>query len=186
MNDGSNGDADNDNQDASVAAPVFVEDVFLTDVFLVKGRLANKTKRLSNTLEDCQRQFLEVQDATLVSLRNNEVIKTPNVMINLSELILAHELVDVAGDETLRQLANPNTKTHRIRAFYNGSMQFEIGGNIEQSAYESDKLTNRKFFTMAKPSVRGLNLDNPELKLLKSIDYAILRKDRMAYVYDFR
>ena len=37
---------------ANVADPVFVEDLFLTDVFLIKGRLANKTKRLSNVLED--------------------------------------------------------------------------------------------------------------------------------------
>jgi hypothetical protein len=36
------------NQSSNIASPVFVEDLFLTDVFLIKGRLANKTKRLSN------------------------------------------------------------------------------------------------------------------------------------------
>tara|TARA_R110002072_G_scaffold4174_5_gene29520 strand:+ start:22931 stop:23467 length:537 start_codon:yes stop_codon:yes gene_type:complete len=172
------------NQNSNIASPVFVEDLFLTDVFLIKGRLANKTKRLSNVLEDNQRNYLQVQDATLVSLRNNEVIKTPNVMVSVRELILAHELVACAGDDAMRSLSG-NDKHNRIRAFYNGSVQFEIGGQIEPGAYESNKVTGRKYFNMQAPMVRGLDLDHAELKVLKSLDYAILKKDRMAYVYDF-
>lgn len=170
---------------AAVASPVFVEDVFLTDVFLIKGRLPNKTKRLSNVLEDFSRAFLPVHDATLVSLRTNEVIRTATVMINVEEVILAHELVDVAGDEALRRLAGSGKKLGRIRAFYNGATQFEVGGLIEPGAYESSPVTKRKYFVMHKPVVRGLDLGNKELGLLKGLDYAILRKDRMAYVYDF-
>ena len=173
------------NQNSGVASPVFVEDLFLTDVFLIKGRLANKTKRLSNVLEDNQRNYLQVQDATMVSLRNNEVIKTPNVMVSVKELILAHELVDCAGDDTLRRLAGDHDKHNRIRAFYNGSVQFEVGGQIEPGAYESNKMTGRKYFIMQKPVVRGLGLEHAELRILKSLEYAILKKDRMAYVYDF-
>ena len=60
-------------KDSNIASPVYVEDLFLTDVFFIKGRLAHKTKRLSNVLEDNQRNYLQVQDATLISLRNNEV-----------------------------------------------------------------------------------------------------------------
>lgn len=173
-----------ESSNANVADPVFVEDLFLTDVLLIKGRLANKTKRLSNVLEDNVRQYLQVHDATLVSLRNHEVIKTPRVMINVDELILAHELFDCAGDATMKQLSG-NDKANRIRAFYNGSVQFEVGGQIEPGAYESNKVTGRKYFIMNAPIVRGLDLDHAELKVLKTIDYAILKKDRMAYVYDF-
>lgn len=172
-------------KDSNIASPVFVEDLFLTDVFLIKGRLAHKTKRLSNVLEDNQRNYLQVQDATLISLRNNEVIKTPNVMVSVQELILAHELVDCAGDDTMRRLAGDQSKHNHIRAFYNGSVQFEVGGQIEPNAYESNKMTGRKYFIMQKPVVRGLDLDHAELKILKTLDYAILKKDRMAYVYDF-
>ncbi len=169
----------------AVTAPVFVEDLFLTDVFLIKGRLPNKTKRLTNLLEDFARTFLPVHDATLVSLRTREVIRTATVMVNLREVILAHELVDVAGDETLRRLAGGTEKRSRIRAFYNGTTQFEIAGQIEPAGYESQTAVGRKFFIMQKPIVRGLDLQHPELALLKSLDYGILAKDRMAYVYDF-
>ncbi len=169
-----------------VASPVIVEDLFLTDVFLIKGRLPNKTKRLTNLLEDFNRTFLPVHDATLVSLRNREVIRTATVMVNVAEVILAHELVDVAGDETLRRLASTAAKTTRVRAFYNGAMQFEIAGQIEPGAYESQtSATARKFFIMQSPMVRGLDLQHADLGVLKGLDYAILRKDRMAYVYDF-
>ncbi|MEO6593467.1 MAG: hypothetical protein ABIP94_01795 [Planctomycetota bacterium] len=169
----------------SVAPAVFVEDLFLTDVFLIKGRLPNKQKRLTNLLEDYSRTFLAVHDATLVSLRNGEVIRTPTVMVNTGEVILAHELVEVAGDEALRRLAGGSVKTTRIRAFYSGPAQFELAGQIETAAYESQPMTGRKYFIMQKPVVRGLDLAHPELALLKGLDYAIVRKDRMAYVYDF-
>ena len=169
----------------NVATPVFVEDVFLTDVFLIKGRLPNKTKRLTNLLEDFSRTFLPVHDATLVSLRTREVIRTATVMVNVAEVILAHELVDVAGDETLRRLAGSTEKKTKIRAFYNGASQFEVAGQIEAGAYESTPPLHRKFFIMQKPVLRGLDLQHPELALLKGLDYAILKKDRMAYVYDF-
>ena len=168
----------------AVASPVFVEDVLLTEVFLVKGRLRNKGKRLTNVLEDNGRSFLQVVDATMVSLRTGEVIRTPSVMVNEREVILAHELVDTAGDTAYRRLAE-NPKTTRVRAFYNGAVQFELSGSIEPGAYESQPAVPRKYFVMAQPSVRGLDLDHKDLALLRNLDYAIVRKDRMAYVYDF-
>lgn len=169
----------------STMTPVFVEDLFLTDVFLIKGRLPNKTKRLTNLLEDFSRAFLPVHDATLVSLRTREVIRTPVVMVNTAEVILAHELVDVAGDETLRRLASGGEKKTKIRAFFNGAVQFELAGQVEPGAYESQGPTHRKYFIMQNPTVRGIDLQHPELALLKGLEYAILKKDRMAYVYDF-
>ena len=46
-------------------------------------------------------------------------------------------------------------------------------------------MTGRRYFIMQAPKVRGLDLDHPELRILDGLDYAILRRDRMAYVYDF-
>ena len=166
------------------AVPTFVEDVFLTDAFLIKGRLRNKSKRLSNQLEDHSRSFLQIDDATMISLRGHEVIRTPTVMVNVTEIIFAHELLDVAGDETLRRLAMPD-KNVRIRAFYNGAVQFELAGAVEPGAYEMQH-NARRYFIMQQPSLRGLDLTHPELKFLGEVEYAIVRKDKMAYVYDFR
>jgi hypothetical protein len=169
---------------SGIEAPVFVEDLLLTDSFLIKGRLPNKTKRLSNLLEDYSRTFLTVQDATMVALRTAEVIHTPTVLVNVREVICAHELLDVAGDEGMRRLATPN-KVVRIRAFYSGAVQFELAGNVEPGAYEQ-QIAGRKYFIMQRPALRGLELDHQELAVLGALEYAIVRKDKMAYVYDFR
>ncbi|HEX6813713.1 MAG TPA: hypothetical protein VF384_18985 [Planctomycetota bacterium] len=175
---------ENPEESGTVAAPVFVEDLFLTEMFLIKGRLQHKQKRLTNLLEDYTLSFLAVRDATLVSLRSNEVIRTPSVMVNVDRVILAHELVDVAGDEGMRRLA-ANDKSSKIRAFYSGVTQFEISGQIEPGAYDLHHPRICKYFIVQKPVVRGIDLAHPELALLKSLDYAIVRSDRMAYIYDF-
>ena len=65
-------------------------------------------------------------------------------------------------------------------------MQLELCGNIEAQAYEPSHRSGRQYFTMETPSLRGVRFDeNPELSILKDLTYAIVRKDRLAYVYDF-
>ena len=169
----------------SDAQATIVEDLFLTDTFLIKGRLAHKFQRLAKMLEDPGRGFLQVEDASMISLRGTEVIQTPRVLINPRELILAHELVDVAGDATFKQLAD-NDKTIRIRAFYNGVVQLELSGHVEEKAYLPSDRGGREYFTMESPVLRGLRLeDNDQLGILENLGYAIVRKDKLAYVYDF-
>ncbi len=167
------------------AAASIVEDLFLTEAFLIKGRIANKYHRLTKMLEDAERTFLRVVDATMVSLRGKEVIRAPSVYVNRSEIIFAHELVDTASDDRLRQLAS-NEKSVRIRAFYSGAVQLEFAGQIEPGAYEPTHNSGKWYFTMQAPTIRGLDLDaNESLAVLKSLPYVILRKSKLAYIYDF-
>ncbi|MCC6670425.1 MAG: hypothetical protein IT458_05145 [Planctomycetes bacterium] len=167
------------------SAPVLVEDVFVTDTFLIKGRLAKKYHRLSTVLEDWERLFLPIEDATMVSLRGGEVIRTPSVMVNRHEVVFAHELVDFASDYALKRLAT-NEKNVKIRAFYNGSVQMELAGLIEPHAYDAVRGGTRRFFVMTAMQLRGVNLDAcPELSLLRHMPYAIVQRDKLSYIYDF-
>lgn len=169
------------------SASVIVEDLFLTDNFLIKGRMPNKYQRLTKVLEDATEGFLHVLDASMISLQGHRVIRTPSVLVNPKELVLAHELVDVAGDNALRTLASgDDQKTSHIRAFYNGVVQLELSGKVEARAYEPAHNNNRRFFIMQDPVLRGLDLDeNPEFAVLKSLSYVIVRKSKLAYIYDF-
>ncbi|MFM1871052.1 MAG: hypothetical protein RL398_474 [Planctomycetota bacterium] len=169
----------------SAMTPVIVEDLFLTDVFLIKGRMAKKSRRLSDVLEDYSRTFLHVADATMVSLRTRDVIRTPSLLINTGEILLAHELIELGGDEVQRRLATKKQRTSKIRAFYNGATQFELSGMIEPSAYEANASSQRRHFILEQPQFRGLDLKHPEMSVLGSLDYAIVRRDRLAYIYDF-
>jgi hypothetical protein len=119
-----------------------------------------------------------------VSLRGPEVIRVPRVLVNQGEIVFAHELVDVAGDNAQRQLA-ANAKSVRIRGFYSGAVQIELAGNVEPGAYEPRR-GRRNYFVMEDLTLRGVAIDhNPELAVLRRLGYAIVRKGKLAYIYDF-
>ena len=162
-------------------------DLFLTDAFLIKGNVENKYTRLSRLLDEHRRSFLRVRDVTLIDLQSRERINTPLLHMNVDEVLLAHEYLDEAGDMTRAELAKEQEGTlQKVRVFYTGNLNVEIGGSIRPSAYEiSDKAT-RRFFVMREPKLRGFtDHGDKELKQLLSLSYAILNKTRLSYVYDF-
>lgn len=174
-----------EHQPSDGATLSLVEDLFLTEAFLIKGRIAHKYQRLTKMLEDAERTFLKIEDATMIALRGGQVIKAPKVLVNRTEIVLAHELVDTASDNDLRRLGT-NDKPVRIRAFYSGAVQLELAGHIEPGAYEPTHNSGRWYFIMQNPSIRGLNLDDSEeLEVLKDLPYCIVRKSKLSYIYDF-
>ena len=167
------------------SAPAIVEDVFLTNGFLVKGRLSNKYRRLTTMLDHADGSFLSIHDVTMVALRGHEVIRTPSLKMNPNEIIFAHELLELSGDTAMRVLAQ-SEKTVHIRAFYNGSVHIELAGKVAPRAYDPGHNGGRPYFIMQRPQVRGLNLKgNDELRVLDGLEYITIRKDRLAYIYDF-
>lgn len=170
-------------QPSANASPTLVEDLFLTPDFLLKGRLPNKARRLSDLLEE-GRQFLAMVDATMVSLATQEVIRTPSLLINSNEVLLAHELIEVAGDEIQRRLAQRRQRSSRIRAFYSGRTPLELTGRTEPLAYEGKGQEARRYFVLEQPEFRGLDLAHPELSVLAGLPYVIVRRERLAYLYD--
>jgi hypothetical protein len=164
---------------------VLVEDLVLTDSFLVKGVIEGKTGRLSRHLDLLQKRFLPIRNATMVDLRGGEPISSPRILVNLEEVVLAHELVETGGDVFQRNLAR-DQKTVRVRAFFSGNTNIEISGMVRPGAYDMSDLVARRFFVMENPVVRGIDLAlSSDLAILGKMQYAILHKDRISYVYDF-
>jgi len=162
-----------------------VSDLLLTDSFLIKGNVENKYTRLSQILDEHRKYFLKVRDATLVDLKSCERIKTPLLHVNLDEILMAHEILDEAGDRHMR-VATPESELHRVRVFYTRRLNVEIAGYIRPGAYEADDHLSRRFFVLRKPSVRGFkDRGDRDLKLLGNLSYAILNKVRLSYIYDF-
>jgi hypothetical protein len=173
--------------DSVVGVDAVVEDVVLTDAFLVKGTVEGKFSRLFKVLEDYRKDFLVVSNAVMVDLCRGDVIRTPRVHINLDELLLAHELVDGAGDYYQKTLSEESRghKSLRIRAFFNSAVSLEVAGRIRPGAYDGSGLDHR-FFVMEDCSVRGLDLSvSPDLELVTKLSYAIINRHNIAYLYDF-
>ena len=163
-----------------------VSDLFLTDSFLIKGNVENKYTRLSQILDEHRKFFLRVRDATLVDLNSRERITTPLLHVNVDEILLAHEFIDGAGDQKRAELAATDSHSHRVRVFYTGALNIELGGEVRPGAYEADDRVTRRFFIMRDPEIRGFETQgDTDLKLLESLPYAILNKARVSYIYDF-
>jgi hypothetical protein len=162
-----------------------VSDLLLTDSFLIKGNIENKYTRLSQVLDEHRRYFIKVRDATLVDLSSCERINTPLLHVNVDEILVAHEFLDNGGDPAQRDLAK-NQSLHRVRVFYTGALNMELGGEVRPGSYEADDRSTRRFFIMRHPVLRGFNdRGDPDLKLLTKLPYVILNKLRLSYVYDF-
>ena len=170
---------------AGSSVHTIVSDLLLTDSFLIKGNVEGKYTRLSQLLDEHRKYFVKVHDATLVDLNSCERIQTPLVHVNVDEILLAHEFLDSGGDQHLRDLAK-DQKLHRIRVFYTGALNVEFAGEVRPGCYEADDRSTRRFFTMRSPVVRGFNeRGDPDLKLITKLQYAILNKLRLSYIYDF-
>lgn len=164
-----------------------VEDVILTDAFLIKGRVEGKFSRLFKVLDDYSRDFLVVSSAVMVDLHRGDLIRTPRVHVNIGQILLAHELVDSAGDFFQKSLTGESLedKSVRIRAFYNGGVSIEVAGRVRPGAYEAASV-DRRFFVMEECSVRGLDPAlSPELEIIQELPYAIVNRGQIAYLYDF-
>jgi len=162
-----------------------VSDLFLTDSFLIKGEVERKHARLSQVLDEHRKYFVKVRNATLIDLNTCDRIQTPLLHINTDEILLAHEFLDHAGDLQLAQV-HREMKMLKVRVFFTGHLNVEVGGECRPGAYEVDDRMTRRFFVMKNPAVRGFNAkDDQDLKLLLKLSYVIVNKTRLSYIYDF-
>jgi len=163
-----------------------VSDLVLTDAFFIKGQVENKYTRLSQLLDEYRKFFIRIRDATLIDLRSRDRIQTPLLHVNVDEILLAHELIETAGDPHAARLTQNGMKLQRVRTFYTGNLNVEIAGEVRPGCYEADDRSTRRFFVMRNPEVRGMELEGDrDLELLKGLSYCILNKTRLSYLYDF-
>lgn len=166
-------------------SPTIVTDLLLTDAFLIKGVIEQKQKRLSTHLDETRSQFVSVRDATLVDVRSRNAIQTPRILVNVERIVLAHEFLDTASDLYQKNLSQ-NRDLVPIRVFHVGALNFEIAGETRPGSYEIHNPTKR-FFVIERPRLRGVEWrgEDDELSILDRLDYVIVSKARLSYIYDF-
>jgi len=170
-----------------MTASTLVSDLFLTESFLIKGNVENKYTRLSKMLDEHRKYFLKIRDCTLIDLVSRDRIHTPLLHMNVDEVLMAHEFLDEAGDGVRSAWAKDGEEDlQKVRVFYTGALNLELAGDIRPSAYEINDKATRRFFVMRNPILRGFkDREDSELKQLGKLDYVILNKARVSYLYDF-
>ena len=97
----------------------------------------------------------------------------------------AHEFLDSSTDSQQAELYR-GQKYNKVRAFFTGHLNVEVGGEVRPGAYEVDDRATRRFFVMRNPILRGFNAhDDPDLGLMRKLDYVVVNKTRLSYIYDF-
>jgi len=164
----------------------YVKDLFLTDSFLVKGYVKTDGRRLTTYLNSHDHRFIEVHDATMIGVSKGDRIVTARAMINIREVIAAHELIESAGDEILRRVSEPDAERALVNLYFSGGLPLEVSGKMLRRAYNRKDLGSQEFLVVTEPSVEGLaDKKAREFKLLQKAPYLIVNRDRIAYVFDY-
>lgn len=164
----------------------YVKDLFLTESFLVKGHVKTGGRRLSNWLNNQNLPFLEVHDATLIGVQQGDRIVTARAMVRMSEILVAHELIDSAGDEQLARLADAESDRTLVNLYFAGRLPIEVSGKMLRRAYNRRDLGDQEFLVVKDPSIEGLaGKKAREFSVLKRAPYLIVNRERLAYVFDY-
>jgi len=163
-----------------------VKDLFLTDSFLVKGYVKTGGRRLTTYLNSLSSRFLEVHDATMIGVQKGDRIVTARAMVSVEEVLLANELIESAGDEMMKSLADPEKDRTLVNLYFSGKLPIEVTGKMLRRAYNRSDLGEQDFLVVTEPSIDGLGSHKArEFSVLKQAPYVVVNRRRLAYVFDY-
>ena len=152
-----------------------VKDLFLTDCFLIKCFVETGGMRLSDFLARLSRPYVLLRDATLIDVEKGESVSSPEVLLGRDEVILAHELLDVSGDETLKRVFDARRFSLPVDLYHTGGVGIEIGARMQPKAFRGlDRESD--FFVVLDASV------HESFGLLSSLPWAVVNRKQIGYI----
>lgn len=159
------------------------EDLLVTDFFLFLGTVEGKVQRLSRALEDHRQPFLSLRDASRIDLETGEEVESPQFLVNLEQVVLAHEFVDLTGDEGWKMLSQERALA-RVQAETRGRFSFRLTGLVPRDALASPLLEEKAFFVLRDPEIRVRPHPAEEAaRLLERLSYVIVRKPWVSNIF---
>ncbi len=164
----------------------YVKDLFLTDSFLVKGYVKSGGRRLTTWLNTHEAPFIEVHDVTMIGVQQGDRIVTARAMLQVNEILLAHELIDAAGDTLLKKLSETEKERTLVNLYFSGRLPIEVSGKMLRRAYNRRDLGDQRFLVVTEPTIDGLTGKKArEFSVVKNAPYLIVNRDRIGYVFDY-
>jgi hypothetical protein len=159
----------------------FVEDLLLTSSFLVKGVVEGKTQRLSRVLEHGVNPFISVRNAVKTDLQRGDTARFPQLLLNLDQLVLAHEYVDFSRDDFYR--GGGEREQVMIQALVTGPTTITLTGHASRRDLETS-YENRRFMVIERPRI-GLDPLSPDVDggIFEELPYLILNRARITCFY---
>ncbi len=161
---------------------LFVKDLLLTETFLLKGHVKTGDQRLSTFLNSTRRQFLEMDEVTVVNHVRGERVLIAQTLVRVEEILLAHEMEET-GDETLKHLAEREKDEVTVTAHFGGAMPLRFSGKASRRAIERDVSTPHDFVVVVEPKIPDLaSRAAPEYAAFANLPYVIANRRRLALI----
>jgi len=153
-----------------------VTHLILTTRFLVKGRVNTGDRRLTTFLRSYTRPFLPMEDVTLLGLQENQRTLVRSGQLRVEDIVLAHEFLDLSGDEYQRTLAGTEeSELKMVDIYLREPRGCELLGMVHPSVVESHE--ERGFFVVTQPELRGLkHAGQREFEQLQSLSYVTVQR----------
>ncbi len=158
------------------------EDLLVTDAFCFVGTVEGKVQRLSRLLED-RPPFLSLREASRIDLETGEEVESPQFLVNLEHLVLAHEFVDLSGDEGWKMLSRER-ELARIQVETQGKFSFRLTGLVPRENLAAPLLEERSLFVLRDPEIQARSpLPEKARSLLGKLSYVLLQKRRVSNLF---
>ena len=116
--------------------------LFVTDRLLIKGRVETGERRLTNLLNSPRPSWLTVREVDLLDGPRDQRALYECATLRTSEIVLAHEYVDLGGDATMRQLAGKSEERRRAVFYltrpFGWRLEGEVRGDAQIGAKDAD------------------------------------------------
>jgi len=161
----------------------FLKDHLFTENFLIKGHVNTGEYRLSTFLNKIQKQFLEMEEVTLIRHDGRDRIHAPRMQVRIYDILFAYESED-AGDSVLKSLAEGVRDETYVTAYFNIPTPLQISGRVHKRIFDSIGTRQNEFIVVIKPEIQTL-IENctPEYDTIRDMPYAIINKNRVAFLF---
>ena len=154
----------------------FREDLLATERFLFLGTVEGKVQRLSRALEERKPPFLSLREALRIDLETGEAVESPQFLVNLDQVVLAHEFVDLTGDDGWKRLSREK-EFLQVQAETRGRFSFRVTAFLPRTALASPLLEEKPLFVFRDPEIRiRPEPAGPARERLEGLSYVIVRK----------
>jgi hypothetical protein len=158
---------------------IYLNDLLLTEAFLIKGHINTANQRLSTFLNNFARCFLEIDNATVNDYVQDTNFHAPRILMRVEEILMAYELEEI-GDEGLRHLAGQDRDYTPVVIQFGGDSRLQLQGRLSRRAMERDSAGHHDFLVVVEPKLTGTK--GKSLDVFENLPYLIANRSRIAFI----
>jgi hypothetical protein len=151
-----------------------------TPRLLARGRVTPLSARLVDHLCGEPRAWFRVEDSEVTEVESGLTYQTPSLFLSTAHVVLAHEYVDLGGDQHLRHMFREKEAV-RVRVLLDRLPGITLLGVMRNGPMAWD----RRFVVIQEPRVEGDSARSGHLATaVNGLPYLLVNRDRIEALYE--